>query len=565
MVNSKDEIAKRMQDSAKRMGITLSSFEKAKLTPEQINKEAQNYLDADIKAKELIDNFNKKFGYEAIKKLEGEDILNKLFLHNPDKDNMCYLLEYDNDLHDYFGSIWGGSAKKHGLYLSNKDGQWHIDSKRILTIEEAINEGTKIRDSILTGYELIEREKNKLNNVNDYISLFNKLENVTNNYIRFVTYRKYYQIIFPNLFPCFYSRKIQNVILGLFGVTCDDDYPTRTSYIQDLVIKSKVSDVVFGQTLRPYLKDWNAKTTTDGIDDIDDEDDENTDEMYDEYTKKDFLKEAFINEVDYEDIVNLLKYKKNIILQGPPGVGKSFIAKKLAYSMIGEKNTYRVENIQFHQSYGYEDFIMGYKPIEGGFKLSNGIFYEFCKKAAESNEPFYFIIDEINRGNLSKIFGELLMLIEGDKRKESVKLAYRNEYFNVPENVYLIGMMNTADRSISILDYALRRRFSFYDIKPVFGEDKFTEYLRTFIDDEKYIEKINKGFAKLNEKIADVSYSQLGEGFCIGHSYFCNKPNEGQSIEDWYNKIIKYEIEPLLKEYWWDTPDKVEECLKLIK
>ncbi|MDA3795932.1 McrB family protein [Lactobacillus delbrueckii] len=187
------------------------------------------------------------------------------------------------------------------------------------------------------------------------------------------------------------------------------------------------------------------------------------------YTKENFLSEVYMPEADYDRVSALLKYKKNIILQGAPGVGKTFAAKRLAYAMMGQKKDENIELIQFHQSYTYEDFMMGYKPTEQGFELRYGSFYRFCKRAAEHpDEPFFYIIDEINRGNLSKIFGELLMLLERNYRDQPITLAYTDEPFAVPSNVYLIGMMNTADRSLSIIDYALRRRFSFFDMKPAF-------------------------------------------------------------------------------------------------
>ena len=194
------------------------------------------------------------------------------------------------------------------------------------------------------------------------------------------------------------------------------------------------------------------------------------------YTKENFFSEVYMPEADYDRVSALLKYKKNIILQGAPGVGKTFAAKRLAYAMMGQKKDENIELIQFHQSYTYEDFMMGYKPTEQGFELCYGSFYRFCKRAAEHpDEPFFCIIDEINRGNLSKIFGELLMLLEKDYRDQPITLAYTDEPFAVPSNVYLIGMMNTADRSLSIIDYALRRRFSFFDMKPAFESTSFMQ------------------------------------------------------------------------------------------
>jgi len=290
-------------------------------------------------------------------------------------------------------------------------------------------------------------------------------------------------------------------------------------------------------------------------------------EEYEDYNKEKFINDVFMSDKEYDRIVRLLKHKKNIILQGAPGVGKTFLAKRLAYSIIGKKNHNRVEMIQFHQNYGYEDFIMGYKPTEDHFDLVMGIFYQFCKKASQGEGDFFFIIDEINRGNLSKIFGELLMLIENDKRGDEykVKLAYKNEYFSVPKNVYIIGMMNTADRSLAMMDYALRRRFTFIDICPAFGKPQFIAYLKKLHLSVPMVDKINERFKALNEKISDENSSGLGKGYCIGHSYFCTELSAGQNEDEWYSDIIDFEIEPLLNEYWWDDKNKAEECIKELK
>lgn len=181
---------------------------------------------------------------------------------------------------------------------------------------------------------------------------------------------------------------------------------------------------------------------------IDDEDEKEI--VYPEYTRKDFLKDVYMSEEDYNRLTGVLCNKKNIILQGAPGVGKTYVAKRLAYSIMGVKDVERVKMVQFHQSYSYEDFIMGFRPTLSGFELKKGAFYNFCKKAEiDSDNDYFFIIDEINRGNLSKIFGELFMLIEKDKRGSELQLLYSDEKFAVPKNVYIIGMMNTADRSLA--------------------------------------------------------------------------------------------------------------------
>jgi 5-methylcytosine-specific restriction endonuclease McrBC GTP-binding regulatory subunit McrB len=407
-------------------------------------------------------------------------------------------------------------------------------------------------------------------------------------------------------------------------------------------------------------------------------------EVIEEYDETKFLEEVFIEKNDFETIKALLERKKNIILQGAPGVGKTFAAKRIAYSMIGGKDENLVKIVQFHQNYSYEDFVEGYEPNEdGGFELKDGVFKEFCKKALKNLEEcnkseyeksfekkfeeaynkliediinennveikskkevvyddieitskdnikikrknsflhinyndllkvakkfkpqqefsttdirtllekgrhtsgywavlnhiynnywsenntetkhtekieekkYFFIIDEINRGNLSKIFGELLMLIEDTHRGEKINLAYSGEEFCVPENVYIIGMMNTADRSLAMIDYALRRRFSFFEMQPAFKNDKF----KKMIEGKGNLMKVIEAIEKLNEEICkDAS---LGKGFCIGHSYFCNLKDDNKET---LQNIIDYEIAPMLKEYWFDDINKYNKEIELL-
>ena len=278
------------------------------------------------------------------------------------------------------------------------------------------------------------------------------------------------------------------------------------------------------------------------------------------YTDKEFLDEVFMSSSELKRLKALLKEKKNIILQGAPGVGKTFTAKRLAYTLMGVKDEQRVEMVQFHQNYSYEDFILGYKPnSEGGFELKHGVFYKFCKKALNSpDKDFFFIIDEINRGNLSKIFGELLMLIENGYRGQKIKLAYTDELFTVPKNLYIIGMMNTADRSLAMIDYALRRRFSFFEMKPGFATDGFKKY-QALLAHEK-LDNIIEGIQVLNETISKDD--SLGNGFCIGHSYFCEQKTF--SLE-WLENVIEYDIEPMLKEYWFDDVQKYESHINKLR
>ncbi len=280
------------------------------------------------------------------------------------------------------------------------------------------------------------------------------------------------------------------------------------------------------------------------------------------YGKAQFLDEVFMEGADYDKLAALLVYKKNIILQGAPGVGKTHTAKRLACAIMGEKDASRIESVQFHQNYCYEDFIMGYRPSPGGFSLEEGIFYRFCRKAAaQPDKPFFFIVDEINRGNMSKIFGELLQLIEKDYRGEPMKLAYErdNVSFSVPENLYIIGMMNTADRSLAMIDYALRRRFAFVDMEPAFEVDSFKAWLKG-LGSEVAI-RLMDTVKELNKAITDDPV--LGAGFCIGHSYFCGL-KAGNTLPEQLNMIVRHEILPMLREYWFDAPKKVKDWEKAL-
>jgi 5-methylcytosine-specific restriction protein B len=291
------------------------------------------------------------------------------------------------------------------------------------------------------------------------------------------------------------------------------------------------------------------------------------------FSIEDAAEDLFYDQDEVKAWLDRLRKRKNLILQGPPGVGKTFVSKRLAFALLGQKAESRVQRIQLHQSYTYEDFIRGYRPDpDGGFRLKDGVFFQFCQQAKDDpGNAYVFIIDEINRGNLSKVFGELMMLIEPDKRepKQAMPLAYQREEddpfgerFYVPENVYLIGMMNTADRSLAMVDYALRRRFAFVDMEPRFESNDFRAFLQNRGADKNLIERITSRVQSLNEEIAEEN--NLGKGFRVGHSYFCPAKSERPN-ENWYQAVIDREVAPLLKEYWFDDVETAEDHIQELK
>ena len=274
---------------------------------------------------------------------------------------------------------------------------------------------------------------------------------------------------------------------------------------------------------------------------------------------------CFLSRESLESALAHLKIKRNLVLQGPPGTGKTWLAKRLGYALMGTKDPsavrIRMRSIQFHPSLSYEDFVRGWRPDgDGKLSLIDGVFLKAVETARDGNKPFVVVIDEINRGNPAQIFGEMLTLLERDKRckEEAIELAYRredDETVFIPGNLFVIGTMNIADRSLALVDLALRRRFAFVTLEPVFNE-RWREWCITQggIDDA-ILKSIGDRMTELNDEIA--TDRTLGAQFRIGHSYVT--PALGDAINDahtWFRSIVEWEIAPMLEEYWFDNLDK---------
>ena len=486
---------------------------------------------------ELRKQFVEEYPLERIKDLS----LDEYVLGTGNNESLSYQIEFGKYKHAGLG-IGGGSSGKHGIYFGKEDRQYHGYKEKV--IENPNEYWNQFKNQLYNCLKEI-GETNKFPNLREKYSL---LETIP------IVLAKLCFMYYPNLFINIGSRGRLQSIIDLFDINVSDEkISALMSFEISKYLKNNL-DVInnndsqwIGHTLWRFI--CAVEESKDSDDTIIKENNE-----FEEYNKDKFLEDVFINEDKYNSIISILEKKKNIILEGAPGVGKTFMAKRLAYSIIGKKDQNKVKLIQFHQSYSYEDFVEGYRPMENGFKLEQGIFYKLCKKAeANPTENYYLIIDEINRGNLSKIFGELLMLIESDKRGEHLTLAYSEENFSVPENLYIIGLMNTADRSLALIDYALRRRFSFIRIEPAFESEKFIKSFNEKFDNN--FNNVIEIIKKINEAIEQDK--SLGAGFKIGHSYFCpnlkDRKGNKKDIED----IIIYEILPLLEEYWYDDPDSI--------
>ena len=486
------------------------------------------------------DDFLHEYPIEKIKELS----LDEYCLGNENnEESFCYKLEFGK--YRFAGpGIGGKNASKFGIYRSKQTQEYIYDKKVVENVDEFWDSFKEQLYYFLKEYETCDEPFS----ATDKYPLLKGMNLVLT---------KLLFIYYPDKFINICKKASLELLLRYCGYSYNKNMQNdELSFVLNKKIRKDI-DVLndndpryIGSALWHFIKEIiEAPDTTDDV--VNDIEEEN-------YSKNQFLSEVFMSESEYNELINLIVHKKNIILQGSPGVGKTFMAKRLAYSIIGKKAKNQILSVQFHQSYSYEDFIEGIRPNDDGtFNLVEGVFKEFVNKAKDNrNKQYFCIIDEINRGNLSKILGELMKLIESDKRDiEDAILPYSKESFIVPSNLYIIGTMNTADRSLAMVDYALRRRFAFYKVQPAFNKSEFKDYLiNTNGLSEQHVASICNKLININELIS----KDLGQGFEIGHSYFVDTLNESE-YDSLYNSIIQYEIKPLLEEYWYDDENKVNE------
>lgn len=523
------------------------------ITPEWFKEKEKEFPTLDEDANSFATTFRSRFSPQKLIELSGVELLNTIFLNKNNKSNLCYILEFDSDCRRIYGSIKSGTSYKYGLHYSQKNKSWATGTGRnpqILTEEEAIELGTQIRDNLIAGAELI-HDIGAVNTLEEYQKLYDDLCDVTDGYINRVWFVKYYAILYPNIFPPIYSTNAQNTVLNKLSINPGNNVIYRIGQIRNYVDKCNISNVVFSRIFWTFCNN-----------------DDNKENEIQEIEEKNKLKNCL--EIVREPRTNKV-HPLNFIVYGAPGTGKTYSMVEYALSIIDgvsiddfrKSNTDRKTNVSrykelvkvgqivfttFHQNYGYEEFIQGLRPDKDSetmaFKTVDGVFKVIADTALNDteNKNYVIIIDEINRANISKVFGELITLIEEDKRwgelNETSATLQSGDQFAVPNNLYIVGTMNSADKSISLIDAALRRRFDFIEQKP----------------DSALVPEgvLRKMFDNINENlVSELDSTDL----LVGHSYFMKKTEK-----DLCN-ILNNNIIPLLYEYFYDNRKKVAKLL----
>lgn len=524
------------------------------LTPEWFKEKAKEYPTLDEEADQLYVDFQERFSPDILENLSGKDILSTIFLNPYNKDNLCRIMEYDKKNRGYFGSIRSGNASKYGLYYSPKEKSWITGTTQNpvhISEDDAINIGTQIRDYLVEGSKILD-ECDNLDTVDKFSEIYNRLVDVTGGYINKIWVLKYYHMMYPDFYPPIYSEGAQKIALERIGREVGANPFERLGEMKEFVNECEISNVMFNKIM------WSINT------------DEEMEEDMDEEEITDMLELKTCLEIERRPRINKI-FPLNYIVYGAPGTGKTYsmienalaIIDNIALDEFRANNTDRKANVNrykelvkvgqivfttFHQNYGYEEFIQGLRPDKNSdtmkFETVDGVFKRIADRALNDEEDnnYVIIIDEINRANISKVFGELITLIEEDKRwgelNEMSATLQSGDAFAVPNNLYIVGTMNSADKSISLVDVALRRRFDFVEQKPDASLVK-SNLLKAV-------------FENINESLVNELEST---DLLVGHSYFMNKEEKDLC------SILNNNIIPLLYEYFYDNRKKVAKIL----
>ena len=502
--------------------------------------------------------FKSLYSKQALLALNGIDLLKRLFApKDMDENSLTYNLEH-NSYYGEFGGIGGGSQFKYPLYFYSKKQKWctgpSLKSQTELTEEEAIEKAEEIRTKFVALFDLI--ESTDLTHVENYALIQNLLN--SDSLYRKIWVFKYLHMLYPDKFSNFYSWEWLIKVTKFLGLS-EGSSLMMNGEISSFAAEIRIPNVFLAQIIHELL----PSVDDDNIDETDDENETEEEE------------ETMIIELPERSPRTYKKYPLNLVLYGAPGTGKTYSTMELACSIfdrgsasiddICEGNTHsnRAEVMEhynslvkqgfitfttFHQSYGYEDFIQGLRPDDKSESLKfvpvDGVFKKIVNRAIKDQTNNYvIIIDEINRANISKVLGELITLLETDKRwgeinQLSTKLP-SGQPFAVPNNLYVIGTMNSADKSISLIDAALRRRFEFVEVS--------VNYKTIANSTARSVLK------KINEKLeGQLDSSDL----LVGHAYFIGKD------EDTICDVLNHNVIPLLYEYFFDSKAKVKDILK---
>jgi hypothetical protein len=530
------------------------------LTPEWFYAKAKEFTQDDAEAVELYADFKEKYGIDALRALSGEDLLKTLFL-GASTNNLCHDLEYVARNTELFGSIKGGNAYKYPLFFDKDAALWTSGTRanpKQVSIEEAIEYGTTVRDGLIRGAEIICNSL-PVESVKDYLSLYTELYSAIPDLVDSMWVMKYYHMLFPELVPVFYNRDWQNRVLSTLRIEPNDTAYGRLGQINEFVKECGITNVAFARVFHTYCL---------GFSTYNDEYEEASDAVNVE-SPSDIVPEYCLK-ANCLEVIRTPRTSEihplNFIIYGAPGTGKTYSTAEYALAIIENRavdtrrksyeerkavmaayNDYvrkgQIVFTTFHQSYGYEEFIQGLRPDTKSDKMAfitvDGVFKRIADDALDDHEKNYvIIIDEINRANISKVFGELITLIESDKRwgevNETCATLQSGDVFAVPNNLYIVGTMNSADKSISLIDAALRRRFEFIE-----------QYPNASLVDDPTLRDV---LTKINTILAD---SLESSDLLIGHSYFM-----GKTVDD-LCAILNNSIIPLLYEYYYDNKKKV--------